>query len=309
MKQIVTGDLTQLDPILIRSFFMDHFKVPDGTGMAESRYHYTTADVLEKFLVDEGDLLCTHCRTLNDYNEFIVGVRVLDDYMRNRNWNQNLSNRIVRQLNGLAQLDLGMPWIFSFSIYNDSLLQWSTYTDKKEGGYAVGFSSARLQQLADERTVKANRNDSYPVSTFYLPCFYDGIDDVYGWLDDFFKEYIGSGAVFASQLEVQDMNRIFLLASVAPLCIKERSFFMEGEWRLVLVPNFNTAYDSVASIAGRPRLWARVRNDIGFLRDAIKSVIVSPHGRRDSLYLNALNLKRKHRANFNIVYSTSSYRG
>lgn len=309
MAQIVTENPMQLDPILIRSFFMERFKVPDGTGMAECCYHYTTADVLEKFLVDDGDLLCTHSRALNDYNEYIIGVSVLEKYMRDRNWNPNLSKRITDQLKGFAQLDLGMPWIFSFSIYNDSLFQWSTYTDKREGGYAVGFSLARLQQLADGRTIKANQNDSYPISTFLLPCFYVGIDDIYNWLDGFLKEHIDSGAVYASQLDVEHMRKIFLLTSVAPLCIKERSFFMEGEWRLVLVPNFNTAYDSVVSIAGRPRLWARVRNDIGLLRDTIKSVIVSPHGRREALYLNALNLKRRHRANFNIVYSTSSYRG
>ena len=309
MAQIVTENPMQLDPILIRSFFMERFKVPDGTGMAECRYHYTTSDVLEKFLVEDGDLLCTHCRTLNDYNEYIIGVSVLERYMRDRNWNPNLLKRILDQLKGFAQLDLLMPWIFSFSIYNDSLFQWSTYTDKKDGGYAVGFSLGKLQQLVGERIIKANQNDSYPISTFLLPCLYVGIDDIYNWLDGFLKEHIDSGAVYASQLDVEHMRKIFLLTSVAPLCIKERSFFMEGEWRLVLVPNFNTAYDSVVSIAGRPRLWARVRNDIGLLRDTIKSVIVSPHGRREALYLNALNLKRRHRANFNIVYSTSSYRG
>ena len=67
------------------------------------------------WLVDDGDLLCTHSRALNDYNEYIIGVSVLEKYMRDRNWNQNLSKRITDQLKGFAQLDLGMPWIFSFS--------------------------------------------------------------------------------------------------------------------------------------------------------------------------------------------------
>ena len=303
------SNTTQLNQIDLQTFLMYNLNVPDGTGALECRYHYTTADVLEKFLVDDGDFLCTHCRALNDYNEYIIGVSILEKYMRDRNWNQTLSKQISDQLKGFAILDLWMPWIFSLSLYNDSLFQWSTYTDKKEGGYAVGFSLVRLQQLVEERIIKANKNDSYPVTTFLLPCLYVGIDDIYKWLDDFLKEYIDSGVVYASQLDVQYMRKIFLVASVAPLLIKEKSFFIEGEWRLVLVPNHNEAYDNVVSISGRPRLWARVRNDIGLLRDMVKSVIVSPHGKRDSLYLNALNLKRKYNANFNIIYSTSSYRG
>ena len=305
----VMDNQEQLDPLLVREFLMERFKVPDDTEMSECCYHYTTADVLEKFLIKDGDLRCTHCRALNDRNEYFVGVDALDEYMQNRNWNQNLSKQIINQLKGFAQFDLGMPWIFSFSIYNDSLFQWTTYTDKKEGGYAIGFSISSLQQLVEKRNAKGNVDATCPVTTYLLPCLYVGIDDIFGRLDDFFKQYIASGAVYASELDDQSVKKIFLLASVAPLFIKEKSFFIEGEWRLVLEPNFNEAYDCVESIGGRPRMWARVNDDIGLLRDVIKSVIVSPHGKRESLYVNALNLKRRYKANFKITFSHSSYQG
>jgi hypothetical protein len=46
-------------------------------------------------------------------------------------------------------------------------------------------------------------------------------------LDEFFKQYIASGAVYTSQLDDQSVKKVFLLASVAPLFIKEKSFFIK----------------------------------------------------------------------------------
>ena len=298
-----------LDPFEVRNFLSVHSKVPDGTTASECCYHYTKASVLEEFLKDEGDILCTHCRAVNDQREFIAGVNLLASYMKVRNWNQRLATRIVNQMNGFVQFDLGMPWIFSLSIFNDSLFQWTNYTDKSEGGYAIGFSLASLQQLAEKRVIKCNQDSRHAISTFLLPCIYEGIDDIFGWLDTFLKEYIISGAVYDADLKESLFNQIYSCISVAPMFIKDKSFFIEGEWRLVLEPNFDTAYCDIVSIGGRPRLRARVKDDIGLLRDAIKSVIVSPHGNKESLYLNALNLKRRHKANFSIAVSSSTYRG
>lgn len=298
-----------LDPFEVRKFLSLHSRVQDGTAVSECCYHYTKANVLEEFLKDGGDILCTHCRTVNDQREFITGVNVLASYMKMRNWNQGLANRIVSQLRGFAQFDLGMPWIFSLSIFNDSLFQWTNYTDRDEGGYAVGFSLAILQQLAEKRVIKCNQNSRHAISTFFLPCLYEGIDNIFGWLDTFLSEYIISGAVYAADIKEPLFNQIYSCASIAPMFIKDKSFFMEGEWRLVLEPNFDTAYCDIVSIGGRPRLRACVKDDIGSLRDVIKSVIVSPHGNKESLYLNALNLKRRQKANFSIAVSSSTYRG
>ena len=302
-------NVPNLNPLDVQTFFADRLKVPDGTGLMECRYHYTTPDVLENFLVDEGDLLCTHCRAVNDSREFIVGAKVVIEYMKARQWSKNLIERVVNHVNGATQFDMAMPWIFSLSLYNDSLFQWSNYTDRKEGGYAIGFSEELIEQLTIKRVVKANQNSKLPVSTFFFACLYLGIDDVFAWLDEFFKEHITPGIVYAPSIENHLANEIVSIALMVAMFIKEKSFFIEGEWRLALVPNFDAAYDDVVSIGGRPRLRARIKDDIGLLRDAIKSVVVSPHGRRETLYLNALNLKRRHKANFNVAFSSSSYRG
>ena len=63
-----------LNSFEVQSYLIDHLNVADGTAPATCVYHYTTADVLEKFLADDGDLLCTHCRSLNDSGEFLFGA-------------------------------------------------------------------------------------------------------------------------------------------------------------------------------------------------------------------------------------------
>ena len=126
---------------------------------------------------------------------------------------------------------------------------------------------------------------------------------------EFFKECYDSGVVYATHIEEWQIDKVFALASVAPMFVKEKSFFMEGEWRLVLSPNADEAYKDVVFLAGRPRMKVHVKDDLVRLQDAIKAVIISPHGNYDSLRLNALNLRRRHKANFNVVFSTSSYRG
>lgn len=298
-----------LNSLAQQAYLLEHLNVPDGTTPSECVYHYTTADILEKFLSDEGDLLCTHCRALNDGGEFIVGVDQFIAYMNNRNWNRELIARVTERIRGFTKYDLAMPWIFSFSLYNDSLFQWSNYTDRQDGGYAIGIPIKRLSDLESRRMDKANKCNRYPVSTFFMQCIYVGLDDVFGMFDYFFRNYMDYNLVYSLRVDDGLVNLVMNMALVAASGIKDKSFYFEGEWRLVMSANFDEAYKRVKSIGGRARMPVCVKDDVGLLRDMISSVIISPHGRRDSLYINALNLKRKHDANFNIVFSASSYRG
>lgn len=298
-----------LNSFEVQSYLIDHLNVADGTAPATCVYHYTTADVLEKFLADDGDLLCTHCRSLNDSGEFLFGAGHFIDYMKARNWNLDLITRVTKQISGFAKYDLSMPWIFSFSCYNDSLPQWSSYTGRRDGGYAIGFSVDKLIELETLRADKANTDSHYPVTTYYLPCIYVGIDDVFAGFDKFFQGHIDSGDVHSARIDDHLVNEVMCMALVVVAAVKDRSFYMEGESRLVISSNFDEAYKRIKSIGGRARMPAFVKEDIGPLRDMIRSVIISPHGRLDSLRVNALNLKRKYNANFDIVSSASSYRG
>lgn len=298
-----------LNSVEVQSYLIDHLNVADGTAPTSCVYHYTPADVLEKFLADDGDLLCTHCRSLNDSEEFLVGAGLFIDYMKARAWNQDLIARVTKQINGFAHYDLSMPWIFSFSWYNDSLPQWSVYTDKRDGGYAIGFSVDKLIKLGTIRSDKANMDNHYPVTTYYHPCIYVGIDDVFAEFDSFFQGHINSGDVHSARIDDHLVNEVVGMALMMAAVVKDRSFYMEGESRLVISANFDEAYKRIKSIGGRARMPAFVKEDIGLLRDMIRSVIISPHGKRDSLFVNALNLKRKHNANFVIKFSPSPYRG
>lgn len=293
----------------VQSYLIDHLNVFDGTQPAKCAYHYTTADVLEKFLADDGDLFCTHCRSLNDGGEFLVGAGHFIDYMKNRKWSQDLIARVTRQIVGFAQYDLSMPWIFSFSWYNDSLSQWQNYTDRRDGGYAIGFSVDKLIDLVMRRTDKADANSHYPVTTYYLPCIYVGIDDVFAEFDIFFQKYAVLGDVYSARIDNHLVTEVMCKALMLAAVVKDRSFYMEGESRLVMSANFDEAYKRITSIGGRARMPAFVKDDVGPLRDMICSVIISPHGKRDSLFVNALNLKRKYNSTFNIKFSSSPYRG
>ena len=93
------------------------------------------------------------------------------------------------------------------------------------------------------------------------------------------------------------------------MLVKNRAFYFEQEQRLALVHNFPTAYRDVISVDGVPRMWANVPRVIGPLRDIIRSVIISPHGNRDVLYANALSLKMKYGAKYNIVFSEAPFNG
>lgn len=303
------NSIAPLDSFKVQSYLIDHLNVSDGTAPASCVYHYTTADVLANFLADDGDLLCTHCRSLNDGGEFLIGAGHFIDYMKERNWNRDLIVQVTKQISGFAQYDLSMPWIFSFSWYNDSLPQWSVYTDKRDGGYAIGFSADKLIELGAIRSDKANMDGHYPVTTYYLPCIYVGIDDVFAEFDKFFQGHLDSGDVHSARINDHLVNEVVSMALMVAAVVKDRSFYMEGESRLVISANFDEVYERIKSIGGRARMPAFVKKDIGPLRDMIRSVIISPHGKRDSLFVNALNLKRKHNANFEIKFSLSPYRG
>ena len=140
MKETTMSDL-------VKRFFVEVFRHPDGTGYLQCIYHYTTANVLERFLADDGDLLCTHYRALNDDSEFREGFNRVLHYAREKRWNVNLLDRIKKLGDHFNEKDIFMPWIFSFSLHNDMLSQWIGYTNPKDGGYAIGFDMRHLKKL------------------------------------------------------------------------------------------------------------------------------------------------------------------
>ena len=284
---------------------MDAFHVPDGTEYLECIYHYTTANVLERFLAEDGDLLCTHYRALNDDSEFREGFERVLQYARKMKWNANLLYRIRKLGDHFNEKDIFMPWIFSFSLHNDMLSQWIGYTDQKDGGYAIGFDIGQLRKLTEEKNKISQKTPTKVV----LNCVYSDVDDVDAKLDEISLDSDLTSYVHSDHLVMEKEAKLLFVVMLMSSMIKEKSFFQESETRLLLFVDDEKLYRDVISIGGKPRMKANLSEKPGYLRDLIKSVVISPHGNQNSLYSNALSLKRKYSLGYSIATSASHYRG
>ncbi len=290
---------------LVKRFLFEVFRISDGTEYLECIYHYTTANVLERFLAEDGDLLCTHYCALNDDSEFREGFKRVIQYARKRGWSIDQVNRLEKLGNHFNEKDIFMPWVFSFSLYNDMLSQWIGYTDQNAGGYAIGFDIKQLDQLIkDGRT----RTEKSPAKVM-VNCIYADVDDVDVKLDEVFDDSQLISYVQSKQLDIGMEAKLIATVIMMSAMIKEKSFFPEAETRLLLLVDNEILYRDMISLAGRPRMKANLSDKVGYLRDIIKSVVISPHGNQDSLYANALSLKRKYSLDYSIVTSASHYRG
>lgn len=297
--------MNELRSDFVRRFFLDVFHVPDGTEYLECIYHYTTANVLERFLAEDGDLLCTHYRALNDDSEFREGFERVLQYARKMKWNANLLYRIRKLGDHFNEKDIFMPWIFSFSLHNDMLSQWIGYTDQKDGGYAIGFDIGQLRKLTEEKNKISQKTPTKVV----LNCVYSDVDDVDAKLDEISLDSDLTSYVHSDHLVMEKEAKLLFVVMLMSSMIKEKSFFQESETRLLLFVDDEKLYRDVISIGGKPRMKANLSEKPGYLRDLIKSVVISPHGNQNSLYSNALSLKRKYSLGYSIATSASHYRG
>lgn len=290
---------------VVRRFLLDINHVTDGTEYLECCYHYTTANVLERFLAEDGDIFCTHYRALNDDSEFREGFKCVLQYARKRGWDDALIDRLEQLGNHFNEKDFFMPWVFSFSLYNDMLSQWVAYTDQKTGGYAIGFNMKQLDQLIKNGREKTEK---IPVKVV-VNCIYAGVDDVDVELDKTFNDPQLISYVHSKQLDINMESKLIAAVIMMSAMIKEKSFFQETETRLILLVDDKALYRDMISLNGKPRMKANLSQRIGYLRDLIKSVVISPHGNQDSLYANAMSLKMKYSLEYSIVTSASHYRG
>ena len=62
------------DALRMREFLWDTTRIDDGSRPFECVYHYTRPNVLNEFIKDGGDFLCSHFRGMNDPYEFLDGL-------------------------------------------------------------------------------------------------------------------------------------------------------------------------------------------------------------------------------------------
>lgn len=259
---------------------------PDKNG--DVVYHYTSLEVLWKFLKPDYDFLCTYCRDLSDNTEFRTGMFEVARLLKKHSQKDDFI-RTLSFMNALAG-DQGcnyLPWTMSFSLADDDTGQWRLYTDSKHGGYAVGFCVARIKNGLCEKDNKSH--DTWALVTF-LPCVYRNCDGGEN-LSKLFKFALGDVAYdlksFLDEREAKPDNEeiarsliCFLLASL----IKHEDFVSEREWRLIVQPlELGKLPNAVSMEGGRIRmatgLWGKDRK----VSDCISRVVVSPQGHAEHL--------------------------
>lgn len=122
----------------------------------EKLYHYTSAVGL-KGIVD-GEFWVTESQFLNDQTEFKMGAEVYSEVIKKHIVDENLANRIIREvseemdrLNQVPEIGDSIAYsgyyVISFCLEEDSLLLWSEYSDCM--GYCMRFDFQKLFDAFD----------------------------------------------------------------------------------------------------------------------------------------------------------------
>lgn len=280
-------------------------------------YHYTTINVLPEFMKDDGDLYCTHCRALNDDEEYRLGLEYARNFIsRNYKARSRAMLGFVDRFYRLYRDKWRQPWIMSFTTEKDSLVQWVSYSDKRDGGYAIGFDYSRLRKLVAEKMYSCV--DSFNI--YLLPCLYlrhsrgnktvEQDDQANGLLSFLLDQFANEFQDFVNNKETKSRGLIESIILLFASMIKNASFKHECECRLVIQPTDRaSALENYRVVGTRPRLPSLMFPKLGKLRDLITEIGISPHG-KDNVLRTAVELyAAKNDNSFSVYKSTSPYNG
>ena len=284
-------------------------------------YHYTSFRTFPVFFEKNADLFCTHFAALNDGHEVREGwdaaIRFIEaEY----GWPKEKCDWLwAYYKKGVLAGKFGTIWVMSFSRSRDSLGQWIAYTDREEGGYALGFDAQNLEGMLNRARcnmkkirVTGNRKN-YPCRMYILPCLYTDSDR--NAIDGLFKTYFGQAKdVFdnvknSSNPSSVNLAKIIAKIQVVAAIIKHESFRYEEEVRLVVQ---QTAQDLTKCefIAGKPRWKTQIGGFMnGNLCGLFKEIVISPHGDKQVLLTSANVMKAKYSLACEITESSSPYNG
>ena len=239
-------------------------------------YHYTTVDTLEVLTRKDADFICTYCAAMNDSAEFSIGIKLIKDYMGRHPG--TLDEEMGAALATFSSNPSFASWSMSFSRDGDSLNQWISYTDRTEGGVAIGFDLHDLNQRVHDLKNKCGL-------MYVVPCLYVGEHDkeIEDLLDFLFGEYrasLCSTIDRKSRIKTSSSEKWISLtiALIFASMVKDGSFRGEQEWRLVMLPCDEDVVRDCEFIAGKPRLRTRLFGVDYELAQSIVDVVCSPHG-------------------------------
>lgn len=265
----------------VASAFPEKFKV-------KVVYHYTTTPVAEIFLDSrKAQLYCTNAKALNDDQEYKLGIEYAEAHIAEV---MNLDAEVISEVKDMLKIvkdnDYRIPWVMSFSSARDLLSQWRAYTDKKNGGFAIGFSFAKVEELVERIVIEKRKKSKMQYILHFLPCFYlnyespDDMLEVDKFFKLIFKEYYTD--VISKMVDISNPHA-YAYSIVSFICIfaafiKHSAFSEEREYRLMLQVLDKKYEKNVEIVGGKPRLRISKNLKSNDVQSLISELWISPHG-------------------------------
>lgn len=303
------GQFSRVDD-MIRQYLKADGKPPKPSDRII--YHYTSLDVLNEMCKENGDLFCTHFMSLNDSQEFFLGVNLVINKLptilspseirqyKLEHFQENAYNEMLQML----RTESIAPWVTSFSADPDSLYQWVAYTDRKQGGMAIGFDITLLNKHVS--LVQDNPKLNHVIGCRLEKCQYVDSTSLDAHIRNVIVSWLaGSTSSKKTNTKASIFAAIYILAST----IKNQSFSQEKESRLIMIPTRKEGSRRYKFVGGKPRIATEFFGTKHKLAKAISSVVISPHGDRSKLVSSVNLLRQQLNLTFPIFLSSSSYNG
>ncbi len=218
----------------IREVALSIHAIHNARGIPATVYHYTTCAGLMGIL-DTGKLRASHIAFMNDAKEYAYGAellsRVITDKMQGPSHRQGIIEVIYKFIRPDSfSVAHYMPcFVFCFTSKRDDLSQWRAY-GRGEGGFAIGFDTARLLDVFDGRLC-------YPSYVVYDPQQqYDYAELLVEKTLELYNRHSNLHSDDDTYSERWYEAWRAVAACLAPL-VKYPAFVEEDEWRIVYIPS------------------------------------------------------------------------
>ena len=211
-------------------------------------YHYTTANgligIIGKEKDDKKKIWATNIFYLNDWEEFIVGIKMAQKYLEELRDKASATidsqrfDWLIKEIKNIGPKRSLPVYVSSFSKNSDELSQWRAYCAK--GGYAIGFPINRLRALAEKQDFVLKR------------CVYNKNQQdkiIRQSVDEALQKGPGENQILLAGSNAESLIRptlsnqlIWKLTQVCPL-IKNTAFKSEEEYRLISKPRAGNNFE------------------------------------------------------------------
>lgn len=206
-------------------------------------YHYADQNGFMG-IIENKEIWATKIQYLNDENEYKLALRLAKNYLVDLLSNETSAKdkaRLDKLIKSLKRINDINICVCSLSEQGDLLSQWRGYSSSL-GGYSIGFSSEKLEVIAEREGIKL------------IKCIYDSKEQrslIKNTIDMVLKADIPEPELASEYYDFSERCDLFSekLSEISPL-IKDASFIEEAEWRLISTRSF----DELSFRSGRSML-------------------------------------------------------